>query len=271
MTFRKSDASLKKKSIKKGKEYVIGFHEYEGKKMRYLFYQNDDIKKPLMAIIHGAPGSSYGYLYYIEHDSLRANYSILIVDRLGYGYSEYGKVASIENQSKIIIDLIDKLKKGEHKVYVIGHSYGGTIAGTIATYNPSFLTATIMMAPALDPKQEKYFWYSKLGKWKATRALGSGALKVAADEKYSHAEQLATFQNKWSLVSKPIFHIHGDADKVVPFGNIQFSKAQINKNLLTTYEWKDMNHFFPFSKKEEVVILLDKYFKSLGSERNLSN
>jgi uncharacterized protein len=263
MTFRKSESNLSNSWRKTGKEFTINNHNYGDKKMRYLYYQNRDVKKPLIAIIHGAPGSSSGYLYYIQNDSLRANYSVLLVDRLGYGYSEYGKVASIENQSKIIIDLIDKLRKGEQKVYVIGHSYGGTIAGTIATYNPSFLTGTVMLAPALDPKQEKYFWYSKLGKWKATRVLGSGALKVAADEKYSHAEELATFQNKWSLISKPIYHIHGTADKVVPFGNIQFSKEQIKKEVLTTYEWKGMNHFFPFKEKEQLIILIEKFIESI--------
>lgn len=199
----------------------------------------------------------------IENDSLRAQYSILIVDRLGYGYSEYGKVASIENQSKIIIDLLEKIKQGEQKVYVIGHSYGGAIAGTIATYNPDFLTATVMMAPAIDPIQEKYFWYSKLGKWKLTRALGSGALKVAADEKYSHAAQLVPFRDQWASISKPIMHIHGDKDKVVPFGNIQFSKEHISKEVLTTYEWKGMNHFFPFTKEEELIQIIASYIKNL--------
>jgi uncharacterized protein len=272
MTFRKSESHLIKKSSKKGVEFTIAHHKYEGKELCYLFHQNKDLQKPLIMIIHGAPGSSSGYLDYIENHSLRNQYSILIVDRLGYGHSEYGKVASIENQSKIIIDLISTLKQENQNVYIMGHSYGGTIAGTIATYNPTFLTATIMLAPALDPKQEKYFWYSRLGKWKATRALGSGALKVAADEKYSHAEQLATYLNKWALISKPIYHIHGDADKVVPFGNIQFSKEHINKNVLHTYEWKGMNHFFPFSDKEQLIILIDKYIESIeGRLTNVTN
>jgi pimeloyl-ACP methyl ester carboxylesterase len=116
-----------------------------------------------------------------------------------------------------------------------------------------------MLAPAIDPDREKYFWFGKLGKWRATRWLIPKAFRVAADEKYSHESDLRSYQERWKDIKTDIVHVHGDKDFVVPFGNLEFSKKNINPDYLTPYAWKGMNHFFPFQKKEETLKLLDGF------------
>ncbi len=263
MSFRRSERSLLKDMTTDGLTYDINYHTYQSKKVRYLLYKNQDNTKPLLVLIHGAPGSATELLFYIKNKALREKYSILIMDRLGYGYSDYGHYSPMVDQSKMIIDLIlDHVSNGQ-SVYIAGHSFGASIAGLIASMKPSFLKATVMMAPALDPEIEKYFWFGKLGIWDATRWMATGALKVAADEKYGHAEELRSLKNTWSNVATPILHIHGMEDGVVPYANVFFSKSNIDGKYLKMYEWPGMNHFFPFTEENKVVEILSNYFEAI--------
>lgn len=259
-TFRKSDLQTIKKAKKYSKEITVQYFDHHDISVRFVHYQNVNQSAPLLVLIHGAPGSLLAFMDYLKSPILTDHYSIIIVDRLGYGYSDYGQYASISDQSEAIISLIQSLQSINQDVFIAGHSYGGTITAAIASLLPEFLTASVLMAPALDPENEKYFWFSKLGKWKATRWMASGALKVATDEKYNHAIELKEWEDKWENINTPVLHIHGSKDNVVPFVNLEFSQAEFPKAYLTTYNWEGMNHFFPFSSKEKSIELLHNYF-----------
>jgi uncharacterized protein len=240
--------------------FEINNYSYNDKNIRYLFYQNEDAIKPLVAIIHGAPGSSDTYNFFLENKEWRSKYSLLVIDRLGYGYSDYGKYAGIKEQTASIIELIKTKITKDQYAYVVGHSYGATIAGTIAIEKPDFLRASVMLAPALDPEQERYFWFGKLGKWKLTRWMAPKPLKVAADEKYNHEKELVPYLDLWKKISIPILHVHGDKDNVVPYGNLDFSKKNIDSKYLTPMTLQGKNHFFPFKEKELLFNILNEYF-----------
>jgi uncharacterized protein len=259
-TFRKSDHSTLKKVSKFGIELKAKYFSYKGKFCRYFHFENNKKELPLLVILHGAPGSSSNFTDFLKNSLITDHYSVILVDRLGYGYSDYGHYATIKEQSELLVDLINKEVKENQEVFIAGHSYGGTIAAAITSLHPKFLTASVLMAPALDPVNEKYFWFGKLGKWKATRWMASGALKVATDEKYNHAKELELWHPKWKNISTPVLHIHGNKDKLVPFVNIQYSKTNIPVSHLEVYEWEGMNHFFPFSKTNQTAELLHEYF-----------
>jgi pimeloyl-ACP methyl ester carboxylesterase len=259
-TFRQNDKSTLKQGLKIGVNLQVAYHSFHGIKYRYCFLDKVDAKYPLLVLIHGAPGSSDSFLKFLENKTISNQYSVAIVDRLGYGYSDYGHYADILKQSDAAVSLIRSIKMEGQKVFITGHSYGATIAAAMATQQPEFLTATAILAPALDPDIEKYFWFGKLGIWKATRWMASGALRTAADEKYNHAEDLKKFTSSWGRISTPILHVHGDKDILVPFENLSFARQVIPKSSLEVYVWKGENHFFPFSKQDETIQILDNFF-----------
>lgn len=261
MTFRDSDKALAKSMEKSQKPFEIRYFNNNGDRIRYLYYQNVAEGKPLLFIVHGAPGSSSNFKSIIENDTLRSQYSILMIDRLGYGYSEFGKYHTIKEQAAAIENIIAEMAAEE--VILVGHSFGGSIVGYIATQNPSWLLATVMIAPAIDPENEKYFWFGKLGYYKLTRWMAPKSFRVAASEKYKHLEELEEFMNDWGNIRKPILHIHGDKDVLVPFENLAFSQNNIPDEVLTPQPWKGHNHFIPFSDTNQLVDSLQVFLSNI--------
>ena len=261
LTFRIGDNATLKRVKKFGIDLSVRNFQKNGITIRYFQYQNPNENLPLLLLIHGAPGSSSNFTDFLKYPTISQNYSVLLIDRLGYGFSNYGKYATIKVQAESIISLLDTLVKNDQDVFVAGHSYGGTIAAAIAGLNPDYLTASVLMAPALDPDNEKYFWFGKLGVWKATRWMASGALKVATDEKYNHAEELKFWDSKWKDIETPVLHIHGNKDKVVPFINLTYFQKKMREDLFESYEWKRMNHFFPFTETKKTIEIIHFYFQ----------
>jgi pimeloyl-ACP methyl ester carboxylesterase len=249
-TFRENDKKLYKTMEKENAFFDIKYlKEYS---LRWLSYENEVKNAPILLFIHGAPGSSSSFLPYIKDDTLRKNFSILLIDRPGYGYSDYGSYHPIPEQFKAIDALIHEIGEGQ-KVYIVGHSFGGTIAGYTTIRDPDWLTGTIMIAPALDPDQEKYLWFGKLALYGSTRWMVSKSLRVAADEKYSHEQELRSFINEWGQIRTPILHIHGEKDGLVPFGNLSFSREKIPETWLKTKPFPKKGHLLPFTDKEKMV------------------
>lgn len=265
LTFRESDPSLNREMKKKDLPYQIHYDPVGS--LRWLWYKNENPELPLLLFIHGAPGSSSSFLPYLEDKRLRDSFSILLVDRPGYGFSDYGNYQPIPKQYEAI-QYILSLSKIDKNVVTVGHSFGGTISGYIAIQNPEWLTATIMIAPAIDPDQEKYLWFGKLALYKSTRWLSPRALQVAADEKYSHEEELNTFIGDWHQIKKPVLHIHGDSDGLVPYGNVSFSKNNIPEKWLETKTFQNKGHLIPFTERESMVDEIINFVSKLGLTSN---
>jgi pimeloyl-ACP methyl ester carboxylesterase len=261
MTFRDSDKALTKAMENSQKPFEIRYLNSGSKKIRYLYFQNEAAGKPLLFIVHGAPGSSSNFQSFIENDTLRSQYSILLIDRLGYGYSEFGKYHTIKEQATAIEKVIEEV--GASEVILMGHSFGGSIVGYMATQNPSWLLATVMIAPAIDPEKEKYFWFGKIGYYKLTRWMAPKSLRVAASEKYNHVEELKEFESDWGSILKPILHIHGDKDALVPFQNLAFSKNNIPEEVLTPQSWEGHNHFIPFRNADQLIDSLQVFLSEV--------
>jgi uncharacterized protein len=260
--FRDSNQKIEKKYKYLSEHLILKEEKVDQQKINYLLYHHKDTTLPLLVFIHGAPGSISNLAPFLELESFRNKFSILIIDRPGYGNSSYGKFRPFSEQAKILGKFIEG-KRDSRDVYLVGHSFGATIVGLMAVKAKKYMKASIMLAPALDPDNEKYFWFGKLGKWKATRWMASGALKVAADEKYSHAAELDQVKNNWQDINIPVLHVHGDEDNVVPFINQKFSESTFPKDYYSKYIWKGMNHFFPFQKREETGAIILNYIDSL--------
>ncbi len=224
--------------------------DFQGKPTRYIETGLDQHRK-LIVFVHGAPGSSNNYYSYLADTLLCRQARLVSADRLGYGNSNPGKAeTSIAIQAGQVRQIIQQYQADT--VILVGHSYGGPIVGKCAMDFPEELTAVVMLSPVNDPENEPIFWYSHFGRWKATRWMLPAALKVAADEKFSHARALAEISDGWKGIRIPVVHIHGRKDGLAPLANIAFSEKNIAPAYLNLIYLENTGHFIPWTDYELV-------------------
>ncbi len=260
MTMRKSDKAILKRFKKKGQTPKIYHDNYNGIPIRYIADKAFDKNLPTIIFVHGAPGSSDNYYDHLQDVDLQKKANLVAVDRLGYGYSNFGKAeVSIAKQAAMIEYIAKKYQ--QNKIMLVGWSYGGPIIGKMAIENPNY-GHIIMIAPAVSPKDEKYFWLGNFAKWKATRWLSPKAFRVAEDEKLAHAAELKKMENDWHKIKTPITYYHGNNDGLVPYKNMAFMQSKVNDSLLKCVTIDKGTHFIIFKnyemiKKEMLAILAE--------------
>ncbi len=224
----------------------IRYLDFEGVKTRYI-ETGPGREEKLVIFVHGAPGSSNNFYRYLADSALLQEACLVAIDRLGYGESGLGhSVTSIDAQARQVLAVREQFRADT--VILVGHSYGGPIVGKFAMDYPDKLTAAVLLAPVDDPDNEPMFWYAHFGRWKATRWMLPAALKVSADEKFSHAAELEEMAAGWKRIRVPIVHIHGRRDGLAPpKANIGFSRNNIPPEYLRLIYLEDTGHFIPWT------------------------
>ena len=195
----------------------------------------------------------------MKDSSLLAKFRMISVDRPGYGGSGKGKcIQSIKEQTAMIAECVAKYPH-KKKIWV-GHSFGGPIVARAAVDFPEQVSSVMMLAPAIDPENEKIFWIAHLARWKATKWLVPTSMKIAGEEKFSHVESLKEIENDWDKVKVPIYHIHGEKDIIVPYANFQFSADKFDDKYLVLKSLEKENHFLPWSRYDYIKHLLETDF-----------
>lgn len=249
MTFRTSDKKVVRYFEERQTEVVINRIPYRDHQLRYLKTGREDAGY-LLVFVHGAPGSSNNFHKYLADSTLLASAQMISLDRPGYGYSAYGRSETdLREQARAVRQIVERYP--QEKVILIGHSYGGPIIGKYAMEWPERLRGIVMLAPVNDPDNEPMFWFAHFGRWKGTRWMLPGSLKVSADEKFSHVAELKKIAGDWARISVPVVHLHGYKDKLAPPVNIDFSKRNIPSPYLRMVEM-NTNHFIPWSDYEAV-------------------
>ena len=264
MTFRDSDQKIEQYFEKRDQEISIR-HVPNGRgQVRFVETANAKVDTlPLIVFVHGAPGSAKDFQKYLTDSTLLAHARMITLDRLGYGYSNYGhSEPSIAKQAAAVKTVTDRF--GAEELILVGHSYGGPIVGKFAMDYPGQADVILLLAPVIDPDSEKIFWYANFAKWGATRWMLSKALRVSGDEKFAHPEEIRKIADDWNKINIPVIHIHGMRDKqLAPAkGNIAFSKAHIAPDLLQLTVIKKTGHLIPWTDydlvKEKLLELLKK-------------
>lgn len=259
MNFRKSSKALDKQFSKEGLDVQIAFHKHNELNVRYLYLKQKE-QVPTLVFVHGAPGSSTAFAPYMKDSLLNQDFNIVIMDRPGYGYSDYGTYYPINEQALWLSDFVEK-QLYDQEVFLIGHSFGGPVVSHAAAHLGDKIKGTIMIAPALDPENEKYFFGGKLAYHKPTRWLFSKAWQVSADEKYRHAEELKALEPNLAQVKTPLLHIHGTKDKIAPYVNLSYSESHFDSSVFTPYSWEGQGHLIPFKQQEKTIELIKKFVK----------
>ena len=257
MQFRISDHRFQKKFKKLAHKPKIGKYTAEGRSIRYIEVGEED--KPMILFVHGAPGSSKDYIKYLQDTDLVANARLIAVDRPGYGYSGFGKaMTSIEKQAACIAPILD-LNKNSKPVLLVGHSYGGPVVARLAMDYPDKANGPmLMLAPGIDPDNERLFWFNKPFNWWGLRWLLPRSMRTANYEKISHSAELQLMKPLWDTLQNRTTFIHGYPDWIVPIENSQFGvKMMANAEVDSLFD-KDMNHLMIWNRYELVKAQLLK-------------
>lgn len=259
MNFRTSDRKTRKEFEKAGVESTIRHLKIPGADAEVRMISTGKDTTRTVLFIHGAPGSGDAFYSYLKQPSLLEKATLITYDRPGYGYSGFGEaVTSIKKQSEVLVELIEKNQL--KNVVLVAHSYGGPIAAYAALLSGK-IEAVILLAPAMDPNHEKYFWIGNLARWKLTRWMVPGAWTVAADEKYTHEEELRKLTSEWKKVAAPVICIQGDEDRLVPFANMAFCREHFNPEYFTGIPLKGEDHFIPWTREALVIEEIVKVLK----------
>ncbi|MBC7903722.1 MAG: alpha/beta hydrolase [Gemmatimonadaceae bacterium] len=216
------------------------YYRNKSAKPTYFTVRNDSVKLfcatagndtlPPLLLVHGAPGAWYGSRNVLDDTLLQQHYHIIAVDRLGYNMSRFkGKrraVTSITTQAVAIHEAL-RLNKSRKKGIVMGSSFGGPIAAKLAIMYPEDFYHVVMLAAAIDPKKEKFWWFHRYIvqaplKWCLPRFINN-----ATDEKMSHVKELEKLQLEWSNLNIPATVVQGGADDIVDPANLDFAREQL--------------------------------------------
>ncbi|MCB1385214.1 MAG: alpha/beta hydrolase [Nitratireductor sp.] len=131
---------------------VGDFAEIGDVRLHYTDYPAEgDADLPPLLFIHGASGNlreQQGVLL----DKLRGRARLIFVDRPGHGHSTRGGAADMHlpsGQARILSGLLGKL--GIDRAIVIGHSYGASVAASLAVEHPGQVAGLVFLAPATHP------------------------------------------------------------------------------------------------------------------------
>lgn len=240
------------------------FLNYKEFSFRYLVL-NDDENLPTLFFIHGTPGHILDLESYFKREDINQKCRIIAIERSGYGYSSFGKpIISIEEQA----DAISQVLKNEHRgaTCIIAHSYGGPVACKIAIDNSQKVNKLILLAPALDPDNEKIYKIAHLAKIPVLKKLIPIHLSMAAVEKFSHQQELSSLKPLWKKLSTPVIYFHGTRDRIVPYENLSFAKTHLINPGNKFITLPDVYHYINYSPQKEIVAAIKGW---LGEQRKI--
>ena len=187
---------------------------------REIYYAHtESSNKPLLILIHGAPGAWFGYKEFLNDSLLLAKYQIIVPDRAGYNKSGEKEI-SIAQQAILLKPLISG--KIYSKIVVLGRSYGAAIAAKLTVDNPEVVSKLVLIAPACDPTKEKFWWFSKPVNSKFARFFLPKYANRASDEKFAHQAELKKLLPDWQKIKCPVTILQGGKDWIIDPANGYF-------------------------------------------------
>ena len=210
------DSYFKERSV----NYQIFHHQSTHGLIRVV--KSGESKENAIICIHGAPGSWDAFKSYMVDSTLLGHAEIISYDRPGYGPYQNKPVTDLKSQAEILNYIIRSYTEAKN-IILLSHSYGGPIVVKFLSANSDTRITHLMVAPAIDPESEKYFWVSPLGYWKTTKWLLPTNYISASYEKYSHVGELNKLLPELGLINNQTIHVHGKEDWLAPAdGNISF-------------------------------------------------
>lgn len=230
--------------------YIDSSKEIDGFTIHYIETGNKNASA--LIFVHGSPGSWDAYKDYLKDSLLLSKFRMIAIDRLGFGYSDFGKAENLKTQAYIIEEFSKLISNGK-PIYLIGHSMGGPTIVQMAADKPHDYKELVILAGAVDPKAENPEKWRSVIMTKPLRYIIPGALRPANDELWWLKSDLYDLKPKLQNITSKVIIIHGTKDPLVPYSNVAFMRREfVNAKSLEIISIKDANHFIPWEHFKEI-------------------
>ncbi len=227
--------------------------DYEGRNLRYLSLHRHDTL-PTLFFLHGSPSSMSVYNVYYEDPELQGMANIIAADRPGYGFSGLGlSERSVRRQAEKMWKILEQ-EGYPSPLYIVGSSYGGTVATKMAMLQPEKVDGMLLVSASLAPGKEKTYGISYLIQYPPLRWLIPSTVMVANDEKLSHYQALSEMLPYWERITAPVVLIQGTADRLIFPENVDFAKRNLVNAASVTYKFLEgEGHFLQIKYKDLIL------------------
>jgi pimeloyl-ACP methyl ester carboxylesterase len=241
---------------------VSRFVDTGGERIHFVVAGQPPTAAARVLFVHGSPGTWDGWKGFLEDPELRAAAHLIAVDRLGFGGSERGRaVPSLAAQAAALATV---LEQGEGvtgpPAVVVGHSLGGPIAARLAMDRPDLVAGLLLIAPSIDPAEERHRWYNIAGATMVVQWFLPTDWTTSNRELWPLKRELAAMLPLWSRVSCPVTVVQGLEDDLVPPGNADFAERQLPPDRVRIERYPGETHFIlwkrPATVREPLLALL---------------
>jgi len=129
------------------------FAEVDGARVHYQ--EAGEPRAPAMILIHGFASSNLVWSKVLL-ELADAGFRVIAPDLLGYGYSDKPRELdyTIPRQAEMIVSLMQRL--GIERAVLVGSSYGGAIAATIALDRPELVEKLILVGAVTNNRPTRF-------------------------------------------------------------------------------------------------------------------
>jgi pimeloyl-ACP methyl ester carboxylesterase len=242
--------------------------------------RNDSL--PTIFFLHGSPSSMTVYnLYYGDQDLAQWS-NIITADRPGYGLSGLGRSErSVRRQAEKMWKILEK-EGLPSPLYLLGSSYGGTVAAKMAMMHPERVDGILLISASLAPGLEHTYRISYLIQHPPFRWILPGMLRTANDEKLAHRVALEKMEPYWDRITAPVVLFHGSADKLIFPENASFAiERLVNSINVESLSLEGEGHFLQIRYKDMILSnmrdmmirnghFIDQHFNQVASDKTPS-
>lgn len=225
-----------------------------------LHYRELGVAKKAVAVwVHGTPGNWTDSAYLYRDKSFTSQVKLIMLDRPGWGLSQYKNkprlVTSFSEISRLIQPLLNKLKKDNPDVPLIllGHSWGGSVVPTIALNNANLVDGVIVLAAGLDPELTNPRWYNRFASTYLGNALIGPGFRLANDEIYALRPELLEQHDRWMEFKQPVIVVQGKNDKLVNPKNADYAEKVLPKNTSHVLRLSNQGHLLQLEQMELIA------------------
>jgi pimeloyl-ACP methyl ester carboxylesterase len=151
-------------------------------------------------------------------------------------------------------------------VTVAGRSYGTPIAACYAMQQPQQVKKLFLLGSCIDPKKEKYFWFSFASKLGFLQQLLPEAYTMATNEKFTHQKELKKLLPGWAQIYAPTYIVHGKKDWMADTSNAYFALDRITSAPVAVYLLPESGHNVTFNNPALIINLLLKEGETTDSK-----
>jgi pimeloyl-ACP methyl ester carboxylesterase len=253
LAMRTSDTSAIRTFRNKGLTLTTRTLQIKGRHMHYVSIGSDTMRT--IVFVHGSPGSWTAFEKYLQDPTLRSRFRLISIDRPGFGHSDYGDALPLQQECDLISSLLDSIQNGK-SIFLVGHSFGGTIVPVLAAEHPDHISGIVVLAGALDPALEPVEGWRHMMTRIPFRYLLPGAFRPSNDELWYFKKDIFSIKDKLPLIKCRAYIMHAQNDMIVDVGNVAYMKQHFTSAQVTDTIFPSGNHFIPWNHADYIIKVL---------------